>query len=148
MYHVDARRIVQVQDSFEKIAAMGTSVAEIFYEEFFALDPSMRAMFNGNMEDHQRKLLAALAFIARSLHAPEKFLADVEKLAVRHIGYGVRMEHYNHFGNALLRTLKRTLGPEFTPELCDAWRDAFRMLTRCIKEAAYEGGSAPMRSAG
>jgi hemoglobin-like flavoprotein len=147
MYHMDARRIVRVQDSFEKVAAIGPRAAEIFYEEFFALDPSLRAMFNDNMEVQQRKLLAALGFIARSLHAPEKFLSDVEKLAVRHVGYGVRLEQYNHFGNALLRTLKKTLGPEFTPELCDAWRDAFRMVTRCIKEAAYEGAPAPMQAA-
>ncbi len=145
---MDAHRIAQVQDSFEKVAAMGTRAAEIFHEEFFALDPSLRAMFNGDMADHQRKLLVALSFVTRSLHAPDKFLSEVEKLATRHVGYGVRMEQYNHFGNALLRTLKRMLGPEFTPELCDAWRDAFRMLTRSIKEAAYEGVSAPTQAAG
>jgi len=145
---MDARSIAQVQDSFEKVAAMGSRAAEIFYEEFFALDPSLQAMFNGDMADQQRKLLAALSFITRSLHAPERFLSDVEKLALRHVGYGVRMEHYNHFGNALLRTLRRALGPEFTPELCDAWRDAFRMLTRSIREVAYERSPAPMRAVG
>ena len=145
---MDARRIAQVQDSFEQVAAMRTRATEIFYEEFFALDPALRSMFNGDMDDQQRKPLAALSFITRSLHAPEKFLSDIEKLAVRHLGYGVRIEQYNHFGNALLRTLKRALGSEFTQELCDAWCDAFRTLTRTIKDAAYERGPAPMRAAG
>lgn len=145
---MDASRIVQVQESFEKVVAMGPRAAEIFYEEFFALDPSLRQMFNGDMRDQQRKLLAALSFVTRSLHAPEQFLSEIEKLAVRHLGYGVRMEQYNHFGNALLRTLRRTLGSEFTPELCEAWRDAFRVLTRSIKDAAYTRGPAPMAAVG
>lgn len=145
---MDARSIAQVQQSFEKVAASGPRVAEIFYEEFFALDPGLRTMFNGDMAGQRRKLLAALAFIARSLHAPEHFLSEVEQLALRHLGYGVRMEPYNHFGNALLRTLKRVLGPDFTPELCEAWRDTFRMLTRNIKEVAYERSPARMRAAG
>ena len=40
-------------------------------------------------------------------------------------------------GNALLSTLKKGLGREFTPELCDAWVEAFRMLAKVMKEAAY-----------
>jgi len=145
---MDARKIALVQGSFEKVAAMGVHAAEIFYEELFALDPSLRSMFNGNMRDQHRKLLAVLSIIARSLHAPENFLIDVEKLAVKHLDYGVRLEQYTYFGNALLRTLKSALGPEFTPELCDAWRDAFRMITRVMKDAAYGRAPAPIAAIG
>lgn len=145
---MDARKVALVQESFEKVAATGIHAAEIFYEEFFAIDPTLQLLFNGDMKDQHRKLLAALSFIARSLHAPDKFLLDIEKLAVRHLGYGVRIEQYTHFGNALLRTLKRVLGPEFTPELCDAWCDAFRMLTRAINDAVYRRNPAPALAIG
>ena len=140
---MNAHNITLVQQSFEKVAAMGLKPAEIFYAELFAIDPSLRTMFNDNMQQQHKKLLSALALVVRSLHTPEKILDAVERLAVKHLDYGVRPEHYAYVGNALLRTLKKGLGPEFTPELCDAWVDAFRMLAQIMKDAAY--GSAPLR---
>ena len=140
---MDAHKITLVQKSFEKVAAIGLPAAEIFYAELFAIDPSLRSMFSGDPKEQQKKLLAALAVVIRSLHAPEKILDSVEKLAVKHLDYGVKAEHYTYVGNALLRTLKKGLGAEFTPELCEAWTDAFRMLARVMKEAAY--GRAPAK---
>jgi hemoglobin-like flavoprotein len=134
---MDARKIALVQESFEKIASLGTEMADIFYAELFAIDPSLRAMFIGDMRDQNRKLFAALNYIVRSLHAPHQFLVNVEDLAKKHVSYGVRPEHYTYVGNALLLTLKRQLGPQFTAELCDAWADAFKTIAKIMKEAAY-----------
>jgi hemoglobin-like flavoprotein len=139
---MDAQKITLVQDSFEKVAALGLQAAELFYAELFAIDPSLKSMFPSDLKDQQKKLLAALALVVRSLHTPAKIIGSVEKLAVKHVDYGVRPEHYTLVGNALLRTLKKGLGADFTPELCDAWTDAFRMLARVMKEAAY--GRAPV----
>jgi hemoglobin-like flavoprotein len=134
---MDARKIALVQESFEKMASRDAEVSEIFYAELFAIDPSLRGMFVGDMRDQNRKLFAALNSIARSIHAPHQFLDDVEGLAKKHIDYGVRPEHYTYFGNALLRTLKKQLGTEFTAELCDAWAEAFKTVTKIMKEAAH-----------
>jgi hemoglobin-like flavoprotein len=140
---MDARKVALVQDSFEKVAAIGPKVAEIFYAELFAIDPSLRSMFPADLTSQQKKLMAALAMVVRALHTPEKILDSAERLAVKHLEYKVRPEHYTYVGNALLRTLKKGLGSEFTPELCDAWTEAFRLLARVMKEAAY--GRAPAR---
>lgn len=127
------------QQSFEKVAGLGLKAAELFYAELFAIDPSLRRMFKGDLKEQQKKLLAALALVVRSLHAPEKIIGPVEKLAVKHLDYGVQPEHYTYVGNALLRTLKKGLGADFTPELSDAWVDAFRMLAKVMKNAGYGG---------
>jgi hemoglobin-like flavoprotein len=145
---MDAHKTALVQESFEKVAAMGVKVSETFYAELFAIDPSLQSMFNGNMQDQHKKLLSALAMVVRSLHRPEKILNGVEALAVKHLDYGVKAEHYTYVGNALLRTLKKGLGSEFTPELCDAWTEAFRMLARVMKEAAYGRPPALMATIG
>lgn len=144
---MDARKTALVQQSFEKVAALGLKAAELFYAELFAIDPSLRAMFKGNMQEQHKKLLSALALVVRSLHTPEKIIGAVEKLAVKHLDYGVRPEHYTYVGNALLRTLKKGLGPEFTPELSDAWVDAFRMLAQVMKKAAYGSAQSGVRGA-
>jgi nitric oxide dioxygenase len=88
-----------------------------------------------------------LALVVRSLHTPEKIVAAVEKLAVKHLDYGVQPEHYTYVGNALLRTLKKGLGADFTPELSDAWVDAFRMLAQVMKKAAYGDAQSGVRGA-
>jgi len=133
---MDARKIALVQESFER-AALGSEIAERFYAELFAIDPSLRAMFSGDMRDQNTKLFAALNYIVRSLHAPHELLCNAESLAKKHVDYGVRVEHYTYVGNALLRSLKKRLGAQFTLELCDAWTEAFRTVAGIMKEAAY-----------
>jgi nitric oxide dioxygenase len=145
---MDDHKIALVQESFEKVAALGPQAAELFYAELFAIDPSLKTMFPDDLRDQQKKLLAALALVVRSLHTPVKIMDSVEKLAVKHLDYGVEPVHYTYVGNALLRTLKKGLGEDFTPELCDAWTDAFRMLARAMKDAAYGRAPAPLTAAG
>jgi hemoglobin-like flavoprotein len=138
---MDAHKIALVQKSFEKVAALGMKAAEIFYAELFAIDPSLREMFPADLKEQQKKLLMTLAFAVRSLNAPEKIAAPIERLAVKHLDYGVQPEHYTYVGNALMRTLKKGLGADFTPELFDAWVDTFRMLAQIMKKAAYGSGA-------
>jgi nitric oxide dioxygenase len=136
---MDARQVRLVQQSFEKAAVLGEKVAELFYDELFAIEPSLRTMFKGSMREQHKKLVATLALVVRSLDKPEKIMQPVKNLAVKHVDYGVRPEHYTLVGNALLRTLKKGLGPEFTPDVRDAWVAAFRTLAGIMKQAAYGG---------
>jgi nitric oxide dioxygenase len=85
--------------------------------------------------------------VIRSLHAPEKIIGAAQKLAVKHLDYGVEPVHYTYVGNALLRTLKKGLGDQFTPELRDAWVEAFRTLATVMKQAAYGNSAAGVRGA-
>lgn len=134
---MDARQVALVQQTFEKAAALGEQVADIFYDELFAIDPSLRTMFPGDMKEQKKKLLATLALVIRSLHAPENILKPAQNLAIKHLDYGVRPEHYTFVGNALLRTLKKGLGEAYTAEVRDAWVEAFRTLANIMKDAAY-----------
>ena len=143
---MDARKIQLVQQSFEKVAAMGVPAAEVFYAELFAIDPSLRSMFSEDMREQHKKLLSALALVIRSLDNAEKIIPPVQRLAIKHVDYGVLPEHYTFVGNALLRALKKALGADFTPELRDAWVEAFRLLAKTMKEAAYGVSNAKARS--
>lgn len=134
---MNARQVALVQASFEKAAVLGGQVADIFYNELFSIDPSLRVMFKDDMHEQKKKLLTTLGFIVRSLHAPEKILKSAQTLALKHVDYGVKPEHYTLVGNALLRTLKKGLGAQYTPDVNDAWVEAFRALAKVMKDAAY-----------
>jgi hemoglobin-like flavoprotein len=148
---MDAHSVKLVQESFEDVAKLGDTAITLFYDELFAIDPSLRKMFKSDMTEQRGKLNAALALVIRSLHAPEKILTPVKALAVKHVSYGVEPGHYTLVGNALLRTLAKGLGDKFTPELRQAWVEAFGTLANIMKEAAYGGvasGQGGIRKAG
>jgi hemoglobin-like flavoprotein len=142
MGQMDIRHIALIQQSFEQTAAFGDRLSELFYTELFAIDPSLRTMFDGDLRRQQMKFMMMLALIVRSLHKPEHILNTVQHLAIKHVDYGVRPEHYSPFGNALLRTLRKMLGPDYTRDVADAWEQGFRMLAGMMKQAELDAAGA------
>ncbi len=145
---MDARQVALVQGTFEQAAKLGgDKIAEIFYAELFAIDPSLRRLFKSPMAEQGKKLIATLAFVIRSLHQPDKILGPAKALAVKHLDYGVEARHYVLVGNALLRTLNKGLGPQFTPEVRAAWVAAYQLVADVMRVAAYGEGSVRKRPA-
>jgi hemoglobin-like flavoprotein len=52
----------------------------------------------------------------------------LRQLGARHVDYGVLPEHYETVGQALLDTLAQGLGPAFTGEVEEAWREAYMLI--------------------
>ena len=75
-------------------------------------------------------------------------LDDLRALARRHDRYGVREEHYASVGAALLWTLEQGLGPDFTPEVQEAWATAYGLLSSAMRfvEKFQEHGRATKHS--
>lgn len=126
-----------VQDSFAKVEPIAEQAAEIFYATLFELDPNLRPLFKGNLQDQGRKLMATLKVAVKGLDDLNKLVPVLQNLAERHVDYGVKPEDYTPVGNALLYTLKVGLGDDFTPELRQAWIDTFRIVAKVMKEHAY-----------
>jgi hemoglobin-like flavoprotein len=112
-------------------------VAAVFYQRLFALDPAVRKLFrHADINEQGRKLMAALGFVVGHLRKPDALLPVVADLGRRHAAYGVRPPHYATVGVALLATLEEALGEAFTPELREAWAEAYILLTGVMQEAA------------
>jgi len=80
--------------------------------------------------------MQALKMIAEGLDRLPELLPTVESLGRRHVDYGVRDEHYDTVGSALLWSLEASLGPGFTHETRVAWSTAYTMLASAMKKAA------------
>ena len=139
---MNAHSVALVQESFEKVAPLGDKVPQIFYDELFTLDPSLRTMFKSDMTEQRKMVFTALGMVVRSLHRPEAIVEPVKALGKRHAGYGVKPAHFPIVGAALLNTLQKGLGDEFTPELRQAWTEAYAALSGMMKEAAYGSANA------
>jgi hemoglobin-like flavoprotein len=125
-----------VQRSWAQVAPMGEAAILMFYERLFFMDPSLRILFRGDMTKQSRKVLAMLSFTVDALRRPADIMPLVQSMGRRHTGYGVREEHYDTVGAALLWTLEQGLGRAFTPAVREAWTAAFGVLAGTMKEAA------------
>ena len=131
-------QIQLVQDSFEHVIPIAEVAADMFYQKLFQLDPSLRILFKGDMKEQQVKLMQTLTAVARGLHYMDRLIPVVEDLGRRHASYGVKDEHYQTVGAALLWTLEQGLGDLFTPEVADAWTAAYTLLAGVMQQAAAE----------
>lgn len=134
---MEQRQIELVQQSFARASKHGPHVAATFYAELFAIEPSLKALFKGDMILQGQKLMAMLEQVVAGLRDHETMLPLARELALRHVAYGVEPHHYEMVGTALLRTLRHELGTEFTAETRSAWAAAYQLLANVMREAAY-----------
>src|SRR5260370_12409015 len=115
------RKIELVQHSFKLVTPILDSATMMFYQRLFELDPSLRYMFHGPLEEQARKLGHVLTVVVKGLSRSEQILGAVEELGLRHANYGVRPEHYYTVCTALLCTLPTRPGDAFSSDVCLAW---------------------------
>jgi hemoglobin-like flavoprotein len=127
--------ITLVKDSFRKLLPIAEQAAALFYARLFELDPSLRPMFRGDLHEQGRKLMTMIATAVASLERLDQIVPAVRALGARHAGYGIAEAHYATVGAALLWTLERGLGPEFTPAVRDAWATTYSLLANTMIEA-------------
>lgn len=128
-----------VQRSFGKAAARKRQIAALFYDRLLELDPTLRPMFKGDMEEQGRKFMNMLALIVSHLNDPEELKRRMQATSQRHIGYGVKPEHYQTVCAALLWSLEQGLGKEFTPAMREAWQSAYSIIAEIANPYASAG---------
>jgi len=129
-------QITLVQESWKKVVPIAEQAAALFYEELFTLDPSLKSLFRSDMKAQGRKLTSMLNTAVVNLTRLEEILPAVQDLGRRHVGYGVKPAHYETVGSALLTTLGKGLGDDFTPDVRAAWVETYTALSGVMLEAA------------
>lgn len=126
-----------VQASFAKVAPIADTAATLFYDRLFEVAPQVRVLFPDDMTEQKRKLMGMLAVVVNGLANLPVILPAASMLAKRHVAYGAAPGHYPVVGGALLWTLEKGLGPDWTPEVAAAWTDAYTMLSGFMITEAY-----------
>ncbi|MCH9806685.1 MAG: hemin receptor [Alphaproteobacteria bacterium] len=138
-------QIKLVQDSFKKVAPIAPQAADIFYTRLFEIAPEVRPMFPDDMSGQKDKLMGMLGTAVSNLHQVETIIPAVQELGRKHVGYGVKDEHYKPVGEALIYTLDKGLGDEFTPEVKAAWVTTYTTLQGVMTAAASEVAEQPQK---
>jgi hemoglobin-like flavoprotein len=125
-----------VRESFAKVVPIAHQAAALFYDRLFTLDPSLKPLFTGDLNEQGRKLMAMIGMAVTNLGKLETILPAVQDLGRRHVTYGVPPASYDTVAAALLWTLGQGLGEAFTSQVEAAWTEAYTVLATVMKEAA------------
>ena len=130
-------QVKAIQDSFAKVKPIAEQAAALFYGRLFETTPQVKPLFGGDMIHQGQKLMATLATVVNGLDQLESILPAASALAKRHVAYGVKAADYAPVGAALLWTLERGLGEQWTPAFAAAWGEAYEVLSGFMIAEAY-----------
>lgn len=116
-----------VQETFARLKPAAEQAAHLFYARLFQIAPQVRDTFPEDMTAQRRQLLATLEGAVASLDHLEKLATDDED---------TEGPHDAAVGAALLWTLDKALGDEFTSEVEDAWIAVYGVLSKVMKLAS------------
>ena len=128
-----------VRSTWTLVKPMQDNAASLFYARLFEIDPSTRPLFaSTDMAEQGKRLMQMINVAVAGLERLEAIRSAVKDLGRRHSGYGVKEEHYESVGAALLWTLGQGLGEEFTPEVEEAWAETYGTLTAIMKDGVAD----------
>lgn len=127
-----------VQSSWAKVTPIAPQAAAIFYDELFTRDPAVKKLFKGDMVKQGEKLMQMIGIAVSKLTEPAVLIPALQALGKRHVAYGVVDSHYATVGAALLATLEKGLGSEFTPEVKAAWTAVYGVMADVMTAAAKD----------
>lgn len=125
-----------VQSSWAKVLPIAPQAAALFYQNLFTADPSLQALFKGNMEEQGKKLMQMIGAAVGKLHDLDTLVPILQNLGQRHAGYGVQDSHYQTVGGALLKTLEQGLGDGFTADVKSAWTEVYTIISSTMIAAS------------
>lgn len=113
----------------------GNAITTHFYATLLKENPDLNNVFNqtNQVNGHQPAALAG------SLYAYASHIDDlgvlspaVEKICQKHASLYIKPEHYDIVGTYLLRAMGDVLGDALTPEILEAWGQAYWQLAHLV----------------
>jgi hemoglobin-like flavoprotein len=124
---MDSTTIALVQQSWAKVEPIAPQAAELFYNNLFTADPTLQALFKGNMAEQGKKLMQMIGAAVNKLTDLDALVPILQNLGQRHATYGVL---------PALKTLEQGLGAAFTPEVKAAWTAVYGVMAQVMIAAA------------
>jgi len=129
-----------LESSFKLVAPQGDALVTRFYERLFEKYPVVKPLFkNAPISEQKKKLLASLVLVIQNLRHPEKLTPVLQDMGARHVGYGAKPAYYDAVGENLLAVLGEFAGEAWTPEVSQAWTDAYAAIKTIMLEGAKRG---------
>lgn len=122
----------------------GKEITTVFYKKLFESHPELLNIFNQtNQRKGRQQLALANTVYAAAVHIENlsEIMPVVKQVAEKHRSLGIKPEYYPIVGENLLKAIKEVLGDAATPEIMNAWTEAYGVLADAFistEEALYK----------
>jgi NAD(P)H-flavin reductase/hemoglobin-like flavoprotein len=138
---LDADELGLVDESLRLLGDQVDRVIGYFYAALFVEAPQLRSLFPAAMDTQRDRLFRALTGAVSNMAAPERLTEQLRALGRDHRKYGVRAEHYDVLGRALITALRHHHQDVWVPELEAAWLKAYGVMADLMIEGASEAAT-------
>ncbi len=123
--------------SFQVVQDSDQNFSAAFYTNLLNDYPEIQPLFaNTQMDKQGNHLFDSLKFVISNLRNAELLGKTLQGLGTRHVKYGVLPQHYPLVGSTLLKTMASIAGAAWTPEVKQAWVDAYGAIASIMLEGA------------
>ncbi|HWX48899.1 MAG TPA: NO-inducible flavohemoprotein [Roseomonas sp.] len=132
---LSGQTISLVKATVPALEAHGLAITRRMYERMFQ-NPAIRDLFNqshhGETGSQPRALASAVLAYAKNIDNPGVLAAALERIAQKHVGLNILPEHYPYVAEALLGAIQDVLGTAATPQILEAWGEAYWFLAEVL----------------
>ena len=126
-----------LERSFDEIKPQADEFVASFYDNLFTAHPEAKPLFDTtDMQAQKKKLLNSLVLVVENLRKPDALGGALRGLGARHVKYGALPAHYPLVGEALLTTFEQYLQDDWTPQVKQAWVDAYCAISEIMLDGA------------
>jgi len=117
---------MDINESLNRILHARDTLGELFYDHFLGSYPEVRHHFDGiDFERHRVQLVTALMIIERHLVQPTPAVEQYFRyLGTRHSEINIAKEEYAKWTEAMIETMARFHGDDWSSSLEERWREA------------------------
>ncbi len=128
---LSAQTIAIVKSTIPLLESAGVAITNHFYQRMFQVNPELKDIFNMTNQHSGRQqfaLFSAIAAYAKNIDNLAVLTETVERVAHKHTSFFIQPEHYGIVGHHLIETLRELAPDAFTPEVEQAWIEAYGAL--------------------
>jgi NAD(P)H-flavin reductase/hemoglobin-like flavoprotein len=125
-----------IKESFAYLMAASPDSMDYFYERVFAASPDTRSLFPMSMSAQHERMLAAMTQVIFSLDTEAACAELLGRLGRDHRKFGVTEHHHETFFAALRDTVRYYIGPDWRPEVAEAWEHVLDYISATMRAAA------------
>ncbi|WP_436514565.1 globin domain-containing protein [Ekhidna sp. To15] len=124
----DANNIVT---SWQSLAGKELQTMTSFYNALFKMAPEVRFYFPDDMSSLSKKLQMTIDVVIDNIHDVDALVPELHKLGRFHKNkIGVESSHYPFVVKALLFTIRKAMGDDYTNDVGESWRKMLVFISR------------------
>ncbi len=106
----------------------GEEITTVMYKFLFERNPELKELFKNAEPDQYKKLAQAVYAYAANIDNLGALGKGIETMAQAHVKTAVKPEHYPLVGAALLSAIEEVIGDAASPDVMNAWKEAYFFL--------------------